>query len=218
MKLLALADEESRYLWDFFTPEKVRDVDLIIGCGDLCREYLEFLATLAHAPVVYVHGNHDERFDEAPPEGVRCLDDDAFCYKGLRLAGLGGSYRYRRGAWQFTEAEMKKRIRHLRPKIDRMGGLDVLVTHAPLHGYGDLPDLPHHGFNAFQELLDAYHPQLLLHGHIHLNYGCNIPREQQCGATRIINAFERITVEATPPAPPRQQPPRLLARWLDRRK
>lgn len=78
---------------------------------------------------------------------------------------------------------MKKRINRLRGKIDRHGGIDILVTHAPLHGYGDMTDLPHRGFTAFSVLLDRYHPQLMLHGHIHLNYGCSIPREQQYGAT-----------------------------------
>ena len=41
-----------------------------------------------------------------------------------------------------------------------------------------MTDLPHRGFTAFSVLLDRYHPQLMLHGHIHLNYGCSIPREQ----------------------------------------
>ena len=130
---------------------------------------------MAPVPVLYVHGNHDENYDHHPPEGAICLDDDLFVYHGLRIVGLGGSCRYRTGAWQFTEAEMRKRINRLRGKIDRHGGFDILVTHAPMHGYGDLNDLPHRGFTVFHELLDRYHPQLMLHGHIHLTYGCNIP-------------------------------------------
>ena len=43
---------------------------------------------------------------------------------------------------------MRKRINRLRGKIDRHGGFDILVTHAPMHGYGDLNDLPHRGFTA----------------------------------------------------------------------
>ena len=96
---------------------------------------------------------------------------------------------------------MKKRINHLRGKIDRHGGIDILVTHAPLHGYGDMTDLPHRGFTAFSVLLDRYHPQLMLHGHIHLNYGCSIPREQQYGATRIVNCYERVYLDVDAPAP-----------------
>ena len=166
MKILAVADEECKALWDYFTPDKLEGVELIIACGDLSRHYLEYLATMAPVPLLYVHGNHDESYDTRPPQGVICLDDDVYVHNGLRIAGLGGSCRYRTGAWQFTEAEMKKRINHLRGKIDRHGGIDILVTHAPLHGYGDMTDLPHRGFTAFSVLLDRYHPQLMLHGHI----------------------------------------------------
>ena len=136
MKILAIADEECKALWDYFTPDKLEGVELIIACGDLSRHYLEYLATMAPMPVLYVHGNHDESYDLLPPQGVICIDDEVYVHNGLRVAGLGGSCRYRTGAWQFTEAEMKKRINHLRGKIDRHGGIDILVTHAPLHGYG----------------------------------------------------------------------------------
>ena len=198
MKLLAIADEESKALWDYYTPDKLQDVELIIACGDLNRNYLEYLTTMAPVPVIYVHGNHDEKYDIRPPEGALCIDDDVLLYRGLRIAGLGGSCRYRTGPWQFTEAEMKKRVRRLRSKIERYRGLDILVTHAPLHGYGDLNDLAHRGFNVFRELLDRYRPQLMLHGHVHMNYGANIPREHQYGPTRIVNCFERVYLEAEP--------------------
>lgn len=215
MRLLALADEECKALWDFFTPEKLQGIDLIVGCGDLYGEYLEFLATLAHVPVVYVHGNHDEAYTEEFPGGAICLDDTVYCTHGLRIAGLGGSCRYRQGPWQFTEAEMKKRVHRLRRKLDRLGGLDILVTHAPLHGYGDLNDLPHRGFEAFRELLDDYRPALLVHGHIHLSYVPTMPREHQYGRTRLVNAFERVVLEVPDRAAP--APRRLLREWPLRR-
>ena len=61
MKILAIADNESPYLWDYFEKSKLEGIDLIISCGDLKAEYLSFLATFTSAPVLYVHGNHDER-------------------------------------------------------------------------------------------------------------------------------------------------------------
>lgn len=217
MKILAVADEECKALWDYFTPDKLEGVELIIACGDLNRHYLEYLATMAPVPLLYVHGNHDESYDTRPPQGVICLDDDVYVHNGLRIAGLGGSCRYRTGAWQFTEAEMKKRINRLRGKIDRHGGIDILVTHAPLHGYGDMTDLPHRGFTAFSVLLDRYHPQLMLHGHIHLNYCCSIPREQQYGATRIVNCYERVYLDVDAPAPAPKPRHRLFADLLGKR-
>ena len=59
MKILVLADQESRSLYDFYSPEKLKDVELIIACGDLKSSYLEFFATMSNAPLVYVLGNHD---------------------------------------------------------------------------------------------------------------------------------------------------------------
>lgn len=200
MKALVIADEESKYLWDYFAPEKLDGIDLIVSCGDLNAEYVSFLATMAHVPVLYVHGNHDGGYDRRPPEGALCIDDEVYVHNGLRIAGLGGSMRYRTGAWQFTEAEMRKRIRRLRGRINRLGGLDVLVTHAPLHGYGDMSDLPHRGFTVFGELLHDYRPPLMLHGHVHLSYGANIPREHWYGTTRIVNAYERIILDLPEPA------------------
>ena len=62
MKILAISDEESKYLWDYFEKEKLKGIDLIISCGDLEAEYLSFLTTMTSIPVLYVHGNHDERY------------------------------------------------------------------------------------------------------------------------------------------------------------
>lgn len=214
MRVLAIADEECKSLWDFYAPEKLEGIDLIIGCGDLDLHYLTFLATVAHVPLLYVHGNHDESYDSRPPCGGICIDDEVFVYHGVRIAGLGGSCRYRRGAWQFTEAEMKKRVRRLRARIDRVGGVDILVTHAPLHGCGDFSDLPHRGFEAFRELLDHYKPGLMLHGHIHLTYGPNIPREHQYRGTRIVNAFERVVLEVPDRAAPEKNPPPRQPLWM----
>ena len=34
MKILAIADEESKYLWDFFEKSKLDGIDLIISCAN----------------------------------------------------------------------------------------------------------------------------------------------------------------------------------------
>ena len=35
VKILVLADHESKALYEYFEPEKVKDVDLVLACGDL---------------------------------------------------------------------------------------------------------------------------------------------------------------------------------------
>ena len=113
---MVIADEESKYLWDFFDKSKLEGVDLIISCGDLNPNYLSFLTTFAAAPVLYVHGNHDEKYDRIPPEGCICIDDKIYEFEGLRILGLGGSMRYSGGKYQFTERGMRKRVKKMDQK------------------------------------------------------------------------------------------------------
>ena len=195
MKILTIADEESSYLWDYFEKSKLEGIDLIISCGDLDPLYLSFLATFTSAPVLYVHGNHDEKYERIPPEGCICIDDDIFEYQGVRILGLGGSMRYRPGQYQYTEKEMKRRVKKLRFKLFKKGGFDILVTHAPAYQINDGEDLPHRGFQIFRELMERYQPKYFLHGHVHMRYGRKHKRCDQYQNTQIINACERYVFE-----------------------
>ena len=127
MRIMVIADEESRYLWDFFDKSKLEGIDLIISCGDLHPYYLSFLATFASAPVLYVHGNHDQKYERIPPEGCICIDDKIYVHNGVRILGLGGSMRYRPGSHQFTEHEMRRRIFRLGLPLLWHRGFDILV-------------------------------------------------------------------------------------------
>ena len=196
MKILILADEESKYQWDFFTPDKLEGIDLIISCGDLRAEYLEFLVTMGKAPVLYVPGNHDSRYEKHPPEGCECVDGKVVTVKGIRVLGFGGSMKYGIGPYMYTEKEMRKRIKKSRRSILFHSGFDILVTHSPARGYGDMDDIPHRGFECFNELLERCRPGYLLHGHVHATYGNRFKRviDHPSGA-RIINGFDRYILE-----------------------
>ena len=195
MKILAVSDVESRYYYDHYTPGRLDEFDLIISCGDLPREYLEFLVTMAHCPLLYVHGNHDESYDERPPEGCICIEDTIYVYQGVRILGLGGSCRYRKGSHQYTEGQMVWRIRRLWRSLHKNEGFDILVTHAPARGIHDFDTPAHRGFACFLDLLDRWNPRFHLHGHIHKNYGVNVPRESTYNETTVINAFDHYTLE-----------------------
>jgi hypothetical protein len=45
------------------------------------------------------------------------------------------------------------------------------------------------------KLMDKYRPKYLIHGHVHMNYGAEIPREHEYKDTRVINAFEKYIIE-----------------------
>lgn len=190
MKILAVADQEAKYYYDYYTPGKLNEFDLILSCGDLSREYLEFLTTLARCPVLYVHGNHDDVLDQHPPEGCICVEDQIYVYQGLRILGLGGSYRYREGNHMYSERQMANRIRRLQFQLWKHGGFDILLTHAPAYQINDLDTRAHRGFQCFGRLINKYQPKYFIHGHVHRNYGAQIPRETFHGNTLIINADE----------------------------
>lgn len=196
MKILVLADEESKYLWDYFEKSKLEGIDLIISCGDLKAEYLSFLATFAKVPILYVHGNHDGKYKNNPPDGCICIEDTIYVHEGIRIMGLGGSMHYNGSGFQYTEEDMKFRVFKMIGKILRHRGIDILVTHAPAYQFNDGEDIPHMGFKVFRTLLDKLKPKYFLHGHVHLTYNWNQQRECKYNDyTTVINGFERCVFE-----------------------
>ncbi len=196
MRILALADEPSDYLWGPRAREALQGVDLILSCGDLDPNYLSFLVSFTTAPLLYVHGNHDQRYVRTPPEGCVCVDGKLVVCEGLRILGLGGSIRYNRDSpFQYTQKEMRRRVRKLWLPLRRHGGFDILLTHSAAFGLGDGDDRAHVGFEAFRELLERWNPPLFIHGHSHLNYSTKLKRLSYHGTTQIINAYERYAFE-----------------------
>ena len=199
MKILVLSDVESKGLWDYYQPGKLAGYDLILSCGDLSPHYLSFIETFANVPVLYVHGNHDEKYAEYPPEGCFCIEDDIYVHNGVRILGLGGSMRYRPGAHQYSEREMTRRVRRLWWKLKRHKGFDILLTHAPAAEFHAGEDLCHRGFGVFRTLLEKYAPKYFIHGNVHMNYGLKTPRLSMLGNTVVINGYRIFEFEYDDP-------------------
>ncbi len=170
------------------------------------------MVSLADVPLLYVPGNHDPSLRpvdttwsplqtekvQPGPAGCTNIDGRVVDVGGIRVAGLGGSLRYRRGANQYTQAQMRWRVLsvelrvHLK-RVRRGRKLDVLVTHAPPYGISTAVDAAHVGFVAFHQVIRDLHPSLLIHGHVH-PYGRAQP-EREAGGTRIVNAVPSRLVE-----------------------
>ena len=195
MRILTVSDEECAALWDYYLPGRLDGIDLIISCGDLKASYLSFLVTMAKCPVLYVPGNHDGRYDRNPPEGCDPIDGHYVTYNGIRIMGLGGCRKYHPGPHQYTEGQMRRRIRRLWFPLWRNRGVDIVVTHAAPAGLGDDEDIAHWGFEAFRKLLDKYRPRYLVHGHVHMTYGQRTHREIEYNGTTVVNAYERYIIE-----------------------
>ena len=177
MRILAVAD--------FPSPAPQTGVDLILSCGDLAPEHLEQLARTLKAPVYYVCGNHDLRFDKAQPAGCINLHGQPARFRGLRLAGFEGSRWYNGGQCQYTEAQMRAFVRRQGSFLRR--GVDAVVTHAPPRRIHDREDPCHQGFEAFRRLIDRYAPGYFLHGHVHERFARPEQRITPVGATRVVN-------------------------------
>lgn len=190
--LLCISDEEDQTLWSTGGVSKLKKYDLILSSGDLKSEYLEYLVTVANRPLLYVHGNHDENYDKKEPEGCVCIDDDIYVHNGIRILGLGGSFKYKDDSkYMYSEYQMKRRIKRLRRKIKKLGGIDIVVTHAPAKGYGDLGDYAHQGFECFVDLIKEYHPKYLFFGHVHSRYDYKYTGFYELEGTQIINVSNK---------------------------
>jgi len=199
----------------------VMQPDLVVACGDLPFDYLELLVTTISKPLVYVPGNHDpdlkprrpasttinflaySSLENPGPEGCINIDGRIADIAGLRVAGLGGSHRYRAGPNQYSQKEMGRRCRRLllkcklRNRLRRRDSLvDLLVTHAPPRGVGDDDDPCHQGFDALHRMVDHASPKYLVHGHIH-PYGLNMA-DRQLGGTTVVNAVGYRLLEMDP--------------------
>ena len=130
------------------------------------------------------------------------MDDQVYVWKGLRIMGLGGCFRYNQeDTYQYTEKAMRRRVHKLKHQAHKRGGIDLLLTHAPAKGLNDGDDCAHRGFECFNEILDEYQPKWFIHGHVHLNYDAKLPRVCTRGNTTVINATERYVFEIPDPDP-----------------
>ena len=206
MRILSVSDKVEDLIHSPMLPERFGDVDLVLACGDLDYDYLEFIVTLLGKPLYYVLGNHAQKVVLC--EDGSCRTEPGGCinihrrivnHNGVLIAGLEGSLRYRDGDHQYTQAQMYGLIATMAPRLAwnrwRHGrAVDILITHAPPWGIHDAPDLCHQGFRAYLRFMDKYKPRYLIHGHQHL-YRQDALRVTQHGATTVINTFGHQVID-----------------------
>lgn len=199
MKILAISDEIVPWIYGSQLEERCGDVDLIVSCGDLPYDYLEYIVARLNKPAYFVHGNHDSgpaRGNETAkkdPEGWINLDVRRLRLGDLRIAGLEGCHRYKiEGSYQYSQNDQWLRTfwlgRQMAQGMARWGrGCDIMVSHSPMRGVHDATDTAHIGFDSFKWLAKAFKPRLWLHGHQHRNYNPLQAGETKVGDTLVIN-------------------------------
>ena len=205
IKALAVSDQVVERLYALAQNGHFQDVDILLGCGDLPYNYLEYFLSLLNVPLLYVPGNHDPVYDISNPmsqaEGGSNLDIRPVNVKGMLFAGLGGSIRYRPdGVNQYTQGQAFYRAysviaQVLLAQIKHNCKLDILLSHSPPFGIHDDDSTSHQGLRALNLLMRILHPRYLLHGHTHFFRNNLESATTQVGDTTVMNVFPYKIIE-----------------------
>jgi len=195
MRVLTISDQVIEFLHSPAITQAAYDVELVLSCGDLPADYLEYIVSMLNVPLFYVMGNHGgDGGAKVYPDGCENIHARVVEHKGLLIAGFEGSMRYNnRPQFQYTQNEMRARVATLTPTLILNRArycrhLDVLVTHAPPFQIHDGADVAHRGFEAFVWLVDTFKPRYHIHGHVHV-YDNRAETITQRGATSIVNTY-----------------------------
>lgn len=207
--LLAVSDQVDPRIHSATLRERMPDIDVVLGCGDVPARYLEFLADALDRPVYYVLGNHHEELTRKGFSGKRyepmgCVDIGGRIQRddrtGLILGGFPGSPKYSRETdQQYSNGEVRWMMIKMIPALLwnrlRYGRyIDVLISHTPPRCINDREDLPHRGFPPLRTFLRWFRPVVHLHGHIHI-YDRNEPVETVFADSTVINVYPYTRID-----------------------
>mmetsp|Transcript_16309 Transcript_16309/g.19556 ORF Transcript_16309/g.19556 Transcript_16309/m.19556 type:complete len:272 (-) Transcript_16309:501-1316(-) len=221
VRFVCISDTHSRKL----EPAQIPLGDVLIHAGDFTQvgkpgeveSFSEFLGSLPHEEKVVIAGNHDLAFDtnnyerlkrdfakflgKNPPssEEVKSklknciyLQDSAVRVKGVMIYGSPWQPWFH--DWGFN-LERGPQIKGVWDQIPE--GIDILITHGPPLGHGDLcfPSNCRAGCFDLLEAIERIRPRYHVFGHIHEGYGVTTD-----GVTDFINASTcDIQYKATQP-------------------
>jgi uncharacterized protein len=159
INLMLIADVHSP---DYFRMAKLEkgEMDLVLTLGDIDPGTIDYILLQASASEVFgIYGNHDPR----KIEGLDILDGRVMKRNGFRVSGISGTKRQpgRYQPYQHTQTEGE-----VRKTLDRIGYVDVLVSHAPPYSVSKNEDWLHQGFEALDEYIARYSPMAVIYGHL----------------------------------------------------
>lgn len=179
MKIVCISDTHLRHQKYHFP---IPDGDILIHAGDATfrgskREILafnEWFAALPHKHKIFVAGNHDWSFQKANMLARNCLaphinylQDSEITIDGVRI--YGSPWQPEFCDWAFN----LPRGAALKEKWDKIpAGIDILVTHGPAFGYGDMTERGEPvGCEELAIAIQRVKPKVHIFGHIHNAYG-----------------------------------------------
>jgi len=177
--------------------------DLLIHAGDLMNSgrVIEEVADFAnwfsnqlqYKHKVFIAGNHDRLFENAPESvasvikafgrGITYLEDQSHMIDSVKLYGSPWQPEFYN--WAFNLPRGGITLKETWDEIPK--NTDILITHGPPQGHLDMSGPPYNEPNLGCELLrarvDKLKPKIHVFGHIHGSYGYKFN-----GQTHFINA------------------------------
>lgn len=216
VNLLAVSDQVDPRIHSASLRQRMPDLNIVFGCGDVPARYLEFLADALDRPVYFVLGNHHEELTRKGVFGKRyepmgCIDVGGKILRdpgtGLIIAGFPGSPKYSRETdQQYSDHEVRWMIIKMAPALlwnrIRYGRfVDVVISHAPPRHINDREDVAHRGFRPLRRFLRWFRPAVHLHGHIHIYDRTERVETAFCDSTVInVYPYRRLSLATAPRA------------------
>eukprot|EP01118_Nematostelium_gracile_P014296 TRINITY_DN5538_c0_g1_i1.p1 TRINITY_DN5538_c0_g1~~TRINITY_DN5538_c0_g1_i1.p1 ORF type:complete len:276 (+),score=59.09 TRINITY_DN5538_c0_g1_i1:74-901(+) len=172
----------------------IPDGDFLVHSGDFSmtgdtrqiQQFSDFLKSLPHKHKIVIAGNHDVTFEEdyykskwrryhstpqtdAKQQLANCiyLEDSEVTLDGITIYGSPWQPEFCGWAFNMTCGEECPKIWNLIPK-----GIDVLLTHGPPYGHGDMTDRREKvGCEHLLQAIKRARPAAHVFGHIHEAYG-----------------------------------------------
>ncbi len=187
LKIILLSDTHQKHS-ELTLPE----CDIILHAGDISgrgsysavENFLRWFSKQEANHLVFISGNHDIGLENPEWDMIRLLENypeitylnnTGTCIEGINIYGSPISPTFGRG-WAFN----RDRGEEIKAEWDKIpNGTDILITHTPPYGKGDLL-IPRHRRQGedpnvgCKDLLDAIkriRPSISLNGHIHSGYG-----------------------------------------------
>jgi Icc-related predicted phosphoesterase len=189
MRFVALSDTHGKHNFD------LPPGDVLLHAGDVSsrglkseiQRFLDWFSSLDYTYKIFIAGNHDFFFEEAPKEEIDAMIPDSLIYlndSGVEIEGIkiwGSPIQPWFHDWAFN--------RKRGPEIQKHWDLiptdsDIVITHGPAFGIHDrlVSGMPV-GCEDLLPTLQRIAPKVHLCGHIHEAYG-----ERKVGETLFLNA------------------------------
>lgn len=193
MKLICLSDTHCS-LKELIDNSLIPKGDVLIHAGDLTYDgsfkqmtnQLFLLGTLPHPNKIFICGNHDFLGEEQPTllkeickeNNIIYLENESVIINGINFYGSPVTPRYFDWAFNIDRGHKIKEYWDIIPN-----NTDVLITHGPPYGIGDICRDGHVGCQDLLEAIRRIKPKLHISGHIHPGYGV-----REAFDTKFINA------------------------------